>query len=131
MGVIKEASQAPKPCTICKKSFKTEMLLKSHSVLCNRQNDIKRKRKNQGNPSQLVTKQNNDEIIPCHKCKLKFKTELEISKHLESEHSTQARTCPLCDLKFDKMSALEWVKIKHEHEADDCIGKKKASIELI
>ena len=128
-GIVKEGAHAPKPCTICNKTFKTEMILKGHAVLCNRQNDIKRKRKSPGTPSKLIIEQNTDQIITCHKCNLKFKTELEISKHLESEHSSQTRVCSIWDLKFTKMSALEWIKVKHDHEHTDC-DKMKISAEL-
>ena len=128
-GINKEGIHAPKPCTICNKIFKTEVILKSHSVLCKRQQDIKRKRKIPGTPSKLVIEENNEQLITCDKCNLKFQTKSEISKHLESEHSAQDRVCSICDMKFANMSALEWIKRKHEHENSDCC-KKKRSVEV-
>ena len=105
------------------------MILKSHLVLCKRQQDIKRKRKIPGTPSKLVIEENNEQLITCDKCNLKFQPKSEISKHLESEHSAQDRVCSICDMRFAYMSALEWIKIKHEHENSDCC-KKKRSVEV-
>ena len=61
---------------------------------------------------------------------MKFNTEIELSRHSDSEHATQTRVCSLCEVTFHKMSALEWAKEQHEHEEYDCVAKNQVRFDL-
>ena len=135
--------RGPKSCTICSKILLTEKALKSHVILCHKntipeaQAEVKnaamdRKRKAPAKEVQEVKKctESNDgnginKTPYCQKCKLNFNTEIEVNKHMQSEHSTQVRQCSDCDLIFDEMTIKEWIIVKNKHVINECLVRGK------
>ena len=125
-----------KTCTICNKKILTEWNLKSHMIVCSRQEKVCNKREKPSEPTVLDTKtdpipnSSKDEVkkIQCPECRLNFSTEIEVSKHMKSEHLAQTRTCAECDMKFQSMSALKWMTVQREHEIDQCIVRKDPNV---
>ena len=131
----KSSNVGPKICTICNKKFLTVWNLKSHLVLCNKEIKLSGKRKpnaDKGSTKLQVessSKKDDIEEIKCHNCDGTFKNESEKSKHIQSNHSTQIRTCGKCDLKFKEMTMVEWLTVQPIHDKNDCLIRKDPNME--
>ena len=131
----KSTKVGPKLCTICNTTFLTVWNLKSHLVLCKREIKMSKKRKPISDTDftdlkvEPSTKLDDVEKAKCNSCNNTFKSDSEISKHIQSYHSTQIRTCSKCDLKFKEMTMIECLTVQTVHERNDCLIRKDPNLE--
>ena len=95
-------------CPNCEKMFSAESYMKTH-----------------------ITKFHKEEPdMPCHLCDAKCKSDIELSKHVSTEHPRKDRLCDDCDFVFKNITMKEFLTSIHTHKATVCQSRTERRREI-
>lgn len=114
---LKEAIKPKVECGMCKKEFKNEYRMKTHSIMVHRNrdrtNELQCRMCNRicKNQKQLTKHTAKHSFIKCNLCMKRFSNVEKLEQHRRNHTEEKRYACKYCNLRFHEASDCE----KHEH----------------